>query len=943
MFSQFRHAVESLAQQPRRSSQDVSPEESHQRSPSADAGQRQSFPFPAPLAETAFQNLRKTLVTQRSSSPGPLSSPSTGPSRRPNLEERLRATFTIGNASANTTPDLSARASPNPDSAAPAGREHMSPTSTPLPMSPVLGPTVETNIPSVLSLGGLGFSVSPVKEPTILPPAPLPVVSEERIPEADVPLPASSSESSEGDNQVAGDVESPSPPVVDEPTEKPVPETEPGAPAASEEPIQDSTEPEIAPAEPAQEPLPEHREPSPPDSPHQSHEESPPEGEIPTDAGSQDAVVPTETPGELLDVEPSSSPSPSEEKSVSVVSVDSQDNIQPSAVAVNEPDIEGLRERLKLVEQRFSDVSTSYKRLQAEKLAADRVLQEFTPVESLKDAEGLRDFLQNEKHKTELFQDEIKRLNGNILRQEERLQELRDTHRLESSSQTALIDRLRKQLEESEALVKASQGSISHAEEESAKRQVEIERLKGEVEKSKTFAKEEEEKRVKAVSLLKTVRQKLVKAEKDREEAVKEVAVVKAKEREEKEKEENEKAKLRKEIEDGNAERERAIAGLKSQFDREVALLRDRQEKELTALRGQHEQDASTAKAAYNRELSNRDSKISTLENSIQALVRDKNSFFDQLQMRQAELESSQSHLEVLQNQATEYQYQLREVNDRMALLNEEVTEMRRNQDSQSRGPSTSPEEIAQMLSAAEAKSEGRIGDLRRILSTVEKERDEAEADWSRKFREKMREMEELRKIVDSSKKREEDREADVQSFREKAAQLQEEVRAYQNQVADLQVQTQKITDVENAARERYQDYQSQINVLEKQMEEFKSREAQLRMSNKTIREELRKVQSSAALLERQRNPGVGFWGSRQELPDSRRSMSSSTESLSRGVSRPTSPALSKDEEEVNLEYLRNVILQFLEHKEMRPQLVRVMSTILHFTPQETRRLVAKV
>ena len=81
-----------------------------------------------------------------------------------------------------------------------------------------------------------------------------------------------------------------------------------------------------------------------------------------------------------------------------------------------------------------------------------------------------------------------------------------------------------------------------------------------------------------------------------------------------------------------------------------------------------------------------------------------------------------------------------------------------------------------------------------------------------------------------------------------------------------------------------------------------------------------------------------------------------------------SSPAVSevtkdKEEEEVNLEvskscyaqcgivdcglmevkYLRNVILQFLEHKEMRPNLVRVLSVILHFTPQELRRLHSKI
>lgn len=43
------------------------------------------------------------------------------------------------------------------------------------------------------------------------------------------------------------------------------------------------------------------------------------------------------------------------------------------------------------------------------------------------------------------------------------------------------------------------------------------------------------------------------------------------------------------------------------------------------------------------------------------------------------------------------------------------------------------------------------------------------------------------------------------------------------------------------------------------------------------------------------------------------------------------------------IKYLRNVILQFLEHKEMRPNLIRVMSVILRFTPQELRRLNAKL
>jgi hypothetical protein len=129
-----------------------------------------------------------------------------------------------------------------------------------------------------------------------------------------------------------------------------------------------------------------------------------------------------------------------------------------------------------------------------------------------------------------------------------------------------------------------------------------------------------------------------------------------------------------------------------------------------------------------------------------------------------------------------------------------------------------------------------------------------------------------------------------------------------------------------------------------------------------TIREELRKVQSSAALLERQRNPGVGYWSN--SSTDTRTSISSDPPSR---VASPVlaSPAQPTNDEEINLEYLRNVILQFLENKEMRvsntsrlcmgvfyidtllcflqPSLVKVLSIILRFTPQETRRLIAKV
>ena len=49
-----------------------------------------------------------------------------------------------------------------------------------------------------------------------------------------------------------------------------------------------------------------------------------------------------------------------------------------------------------------TDVSASFAELQAEKSAADKILQEMTSVQGCQDAEGLRDYLQNAQLKVEV-------------------------------------------------------------------------------------------------------------------------------------------------------------------------------------------------------------------------------------------------------------------------------------------------------------------------------------------------------------------------------------------------------------------------------------------------------------------------------------------------------------------------------------------------------------
>jgi hypothetical protein len=66
---------------------------------------------------------------------------------------------------------------------------------------------------------------------------------------------------------------------------------------------------------------------------------------------------------------------------------------------------------------------------------------------------------------------------------------------------------------------------------------------------------------------------------------------------------------------------------------------------------------------------------------------------------------------------------------------------------------------------------------------------------------------------------------------------------------------------------------------------------------------------------------------------------SESPKELPRSASVASISGSVKEEDEINLEYLRNVIIKFLESKSTRAQLIPVLTMMLKFTPEEIRRL----
>lgn len=156
------------------------------------------------------------------------------------------------------------------------------------------------------------------------------------------------------------------------------------------------------------------------------------------------------------------------------------------------------------------------------------------------------------------------------------------------------------------------------------------------------------------------------------------------------------------------------------------------------------------------------------------------------MQLRQAETESAQSHVESIQHQNAELQYQLREANDRITLLKEDLNELQREQELRPREPSASAESIAHLLTATESKYETKLAELKRINATLERERNDSEAEWSRKLKDRGMEIEELKRLLGNTAKSKEEEEEVTAGLEAELQRKNEQIVALEHQLADM-------------------------------------------------------------------------------------------------------------------------------------------------------------
>lgn len=153
-----------------------------------------------------------------------------------------------------------------------------------------------------------------------------------------------------------------------------------------------------------------------------------------------------------------------------------------------------------------------------------------------------------------------------------------------------------------------------------------------------------------------------------------------------------------------------------------------------------------------------------------------------------------------MQSQNSELQYQLREQSDRIILLNEELFEARREHDTVSSkysSISTSSEDTAHLLSSVEVKYEAKLTELKRVLKNVEKERNESDAEWSRKLREKNQEMEKLSTRLGTAIQSKEQDHGLVENLKIEMSHLQQQIQISQNEVSQVRMQIVQLRENE--------------------------------------------------------------------------------------------------------------------------------------------------
>ncbi|KAK9237180.1 hypothetical protein V1525DRAFT_361383 [Lipomyces kononenkoae] len=353
----------------------------------------------------------------------------------------------------------------------------------------------------------------------------------------------------------------------------------------------------------------------------------------------------------------------------------------------------------------------------------------------------------------------------------------------------------------------------------------------------------------------------------------------------------------------------------------------------------------SREKASLNQELESLRSRIQTYSSANSMLKTQLEAAKEEVQIAKAEKESAKTLMESLRQQASEMAMQSKESRDRYDALEEELAEAHRLLIERSREATT----IRRLLSDAESKQEVSVRELKEQVSVLMEERDRAEKEAVAISRRKSREMEDLKIKVREQERRlgmaDEERSkltAELNDLRAARERADEKANLASTEMDETRkVLTELRTVLENTETQLY-EAEANRKELKRLAEDTQGKVERLQKTNRTLSEELQSFQTAKFTMDV--HSGVQTRASRSV---SNFSAGSNKDSInprltSSGNSSPASAYVPYEEgENLSIPYIKNVLLGFLERKEQRPQLMPVISTVLHFQGNDEQRFLS--
>ncbi|KAG0347140.1 hypothetical protein BG004_008419 [Podila humilis] len=346
--------------------------------------------------------------------------------------------------------------------------------------------------------------------------------------------------------------------------------------------------------------------------------------------------------------------------------------------------------------------------------------------------------------------------------------------------------------------------------------------------------------------------------------------------------------------------------------------------------------DKSTAKANnLSSDLKKVQDSLAKTEKEREDLVKDKNSHQDQIQRLEAEMKSLQSTIDNSETQLQEYKRLLTDSQDRVDTL-EELTSIAR------RVAETKVVEYEAMVA--------RVTELESSLDQATEEIEQIKISHDEKLEESKKKAEkvivELEVLVNAGEEEigqlreiQEEHVAMIQDLEQQRDLQKERLETLLGDIVRLSETKEQLELSLNTEKSLVQDQKA----LEQQAEESKNRETHLRTVNKTLKDEVRKLQKQIPGYSPQPSPSLhspytsGFPAT--PMPGNNNNSSNSNAgasasgtgtggpramSMSSLMTPPNTPRFSRPlfqnhpDEDVNIEYLKNVMLSFMEYKERR-------------------------